>query len=227
MLDLKYFEKKTDSIKNILNNYVSAGKKIFATSSFQTQSLPLLHILSQIDGCKKIVMTNTGFLFPQTIEFAYEISDMYKLDLVLVESSLPKSRQMNSNSQFFYASDPDYCCYINKVLPLEEILIDHDVWINGVRKDQSDERSSLNEFTKAKFGCERYHPLLDWNAKDIFYYNKLFDLKKHPLEDHGYHSIGCEPCTRRHNSNLSERGSRWYGTNKTECGINTDLLETK
>jgi len=75
------------------------------------------------------------------------------------------------------------------------------------------------------FGTLRYHPMLDWNNKEIFYYRKLFELPSHPLEDKGYMSIGCEPCTRKVDPDGDERQGRWFGMKKTECGLHTDLIE--
>jgi phosphoadenosine phosphosulfate reductase len=79
---------------------------------------------------------------------------------------------------------------------------------------------------KAAHQTLRYHPLLRWTDKMIFDYIKEYDLPRHPLEEKGYISIGCEPCTRKALGN-DERESRWYGLNKTECGLNTELMEKK
>jgi phosphoadenosine phosphosulfate reductase len=219
----QYFLNKTTEIKKTINAYISSGKSIFSTSSFQSQSLPLLHILSEIQGFKKVIMTNTGYLFPETLEFAHEFCKIYDLNLTLLESPIPKTNQVNSFGNFLYTSDPNYCCHINKVLPLEQSLKEHDIWINGIRRDQSSERAALDRFAKAKFGCVRYHPMLDWTTKDIYYYRKIFELPEHPLEKEEYQSVGCQPCTVKHLSG-NERNSRWFGLNKTECGINTDLI---
>ena len=59
----------------------------------------------------------------------------------------------------------------------------------------------------------------------IFEYRKKHKLPTHPLEEQGYMSIGCEPCTRRIDPDISEREARWYGLNKTECGLQTDLIK--
>ena len=80
------------------------------------------------------------------------------------------------------------------------------------------------EFQEASFDCLRYHPILHWTAKDIFYYRKVFDLPPHPLEEKGYQSVGCEPCTVGFHLEENERNSRWFGLNKTECGLNTDMI---
>ena len=78
---------------------------------------------------------------------------------------------------------------------------------------------------EAPHNSRRFHPMLDWTAKMIYDYRKDYDLPVHPLEEKGYMSIGCEPCTRRIDPEMSEREMRWYGLNKTECGLQTDLIK--
>ena len=101
----------------------------------------------------------------------------------------------------------------------------HDVWINGIRADQSETRRQMGRTAKGPFNTQRYHPMLDWNNKEIFYYRKLYRLPPHPLEEKGYLSIGCEPCTRKIDPSGDERQGRWFGMKKTECGLHTDLIE--
>lgn len=224
MLDAHYFEEKVRPIKSQLEEFLRSDEKIFTTSSFQTQSLPLLHIISSVNGCKTVYMTDTGYLFPETRRFARSISSMLNLDLRFVASTVPKFSQTDIAGRLLYTSDPDLCCELNKVTPLEPVLASHDIWINGVRRDQTDARATLDEFEEAQFGCTRYHPMLDWSAREIFYYRKCFALPEHPLEVEGYSSIGCQPCTVKFESNGNTRNARWFGMNKTECGLNTNLI---
>ena len=79
----------------------------------------------------------------------------------------------------------------------------------------------MAEEESAAHNCTRYHPMLDWDSKMIYYYRKYHNLPEHPLEVKGYLSIGCEPCTTRALDEGNERNSRWFGMNKTECGLNT------
>lgn len=222
--DKIYFSALVDKIHGELDALEAAGKTLFATSSFQGQSLPLLKILSERQGPVSVTITNTGFLFPETMGFAKSVCKEYGLNLVEVQSDIPKSQQRSADGSFLYVSDPDYCCQLNKTVPLESMLQKFDIWINGIRKDQSFARSQLNKYESSKYGCVRYHPLLDWTAKDIHYFRKTFGLPEHPLESHGYQSVGCQPCTFKAIAGANERNSRWMGMNKTECGLNTDLI---
>lgn len=107
---------------------------------------------------------------------------------------------------------------------MEKVMLEHDVWINGVRGQQSAVRQAMKVEQPAKHGVLRFHPMLDWDAKKVFEYLAKHDLPAHPLENEGYLSIGCEPCTRKLTPDMMEREARWYGLKKTECGLNTDLV---
>lgn len=223
ILDKLDLERRAETIIARIHSYLDAGNKVFTTSSFQSQSLPLLHIISRVDRDIPVYYTNTGFLFPETISFAESLADQLGLTVIGLRPEVTKNRQLDSSGRFLYASDPDHCCYLNKVAPLEPILIEHDIWINGIRADQSQVRSEMKQEEAAPHDCLRYHPMLDWDSRMVYYYRQQFDLPAHPLEDKGYMSIGCEPCTTRFIGNGNERNSRWFGMNKTECGLNTTL----
>ena len=211
-------------IREKIEAYKDAGKRLFTTSSFQSHSIPLLHIISQIDRSIPVYFTNTGFMFPETLSFADEIGEQLGLQIIGLRSVVSKVHQTDHDGRFFFTSDPDHCCYLNKVQPLEPILMQHDVWINGIRADQSANRRAMGEEQPAPHNTVRYHPILNWNAKTIFYYRKDHDLPPHPLEAQGYLSIGCEPCTSKFIDEGNERNSRWFGMNKTECGLHTELV---
>lgn len=215
-----------ESLKKRLEGYQKEGKKYFTTSSFQSHSLVLLHMLSRIDKHIPVVFINTGYHFPETIQFRDKIMEEFGLDnLVDLRSSLPKSMQIDTYGRMLFTSNPDHCCYINKTEPLETILRTHDVWINGVRADQSATRSQMGETQEAPHNSIRLHPMLDWNSKQVYQYQKEYNLPEHPLDAKGYLSIGCEPCTRKLDLDMQEREARWYGMNKTECGLHTDLIK--
>ncbi|MCB0803788.1 MAG: phosphoadenylyl-sulfate reductase, partial [Flavobacteriales bacterium] len=171
-----------------------------------------------------IFFLNTGFLFPETLVFKDELSELLDLKITGLESLIPKSQQLDQNGQLLFTSDPDYCCYLNKTQPLEPILLSHDVWINGIRADQNTNRAQMKIEEKTPQGALRYHPMLDWTSKEIFQYRKTYNLPAHPLDAKGYLSIGCEPCTRKMVGNDDERTARWFGMNKVECGLHTDLI---
>ncbi|WP_375581133.1 phosphoadenylyl-sulfate reductase [Marivirga tractuosa] len=213
-------------LEHKIKQYQSEGKKYFTTSSFQSHSLVLLHMLSKIDSDIPVYFINTGYHFPDTVAFRDKIMADFGLNnLVDLKPLTPKNMQRDANGKMFFTSDPDYCCYLNKTQPMDAVLMQHDIWINGVRADQSKTRSAMKEEQAAPHGSIRLHPMLDWNSKMIHDYRKEHQLPDHPLEAKGYFSIGCEPCTRKFDLDMQERESRWYGMNKTECGLHTDLVK--
>ncbi len=212
-------------IQKQLEAYRERGLKLFSTSSFQTHSVVLLHILSQTDRSIPVYFINTGYHFPETVAYRDKIVDLLGLNLKDIYSDVPRNMQKDAAGRLFFASDPDFCCHLNKVQPLDTLLPKYDVWINGVRADQSAVRKAMKVEQPAKYGVIRFHPMLDWSSRTIETYLKEHKLPRHPLESQGYLSIGCEPCTRKFDPNMSEREARWFGLNKTECGINTELVQ--
>ncbi|SHG58709.1 phosphoadenylylsulfate reductase (thioredoxin) [Chryseolinea serpens] len=215
-----------EGIQSKLNEYKEAGKTLFTTSSFQSHSLVLLHILSRIDRSIPVYFINTGYHFPETVSFRDQITEQFGLNTIDLKSDVPKFMQRDPEGRLLFTSDPDHCCHLNKTAPMDAILLAKDIWINGVRADQSAVRAAMKVEQPAKHGCLRFHPMLDWNPKMIWQYQKEYKLPKHPLEEKGFVSIGCEPCTRKLDPEMQEREARWFGMNKVECGLNTDLVTT-
>lgn len=213
-----------EQIEGKITQYKREGKKIFTTSSFQTHSLVMLHILSRIDRSIPVYFINTGYLFPETIAFRDEIAEQFGLTIVDLKPNTPKYLQREPNGKLMFTTDPDHCCYLNKTQPMESVLAAHDIWINGVRTDQSTVRKAMKVEQLAPYGSLRFHPMLDWNNRQIFAYIKEHSLPRHPLDAKGYASIGCEPCTRKPDLEMQEREARWFGLNKVECGLHTDLI---
>lgn len=200
---------------------------MFVSSSFQSHSLPLLHIISRLQPEIPVYFLNTGFHFPETMAFRHEIAQRFGLNVIDATSPVSKLGQRDDQGKFFFVSNTDHCCYLNKVLPMEPVMQEHDIWINGVRRDQTKFRSTLQEVEQLKDGKLRYHPMLDWTSKMIWEYRQAYQLPEHPLEALGYLSIGCMPCTRSFEETQDARSARWAGQSKEECGIQTEFVKTK
>ncbi len=201
-----------------ISQYKRSGKHLFATSSFQTYSIVLLHVLSRIDKNIPIYFINTGFHFAETIQYKDQVTQLLGIKVVNLLPHVPKSMQTNASGNLMFTFDPDYCCYLNKVQPVEALLDQYDVWINGVRAEQNNYRRNFREEEATHHNTIRYHPLLHWTDSDIESYISMYGLPVHPLEKKGYKSIGCEPCTRPVNG-TNARDARWAGMRKTECGL--------
>ena len=212
-----------NEIKNTLTTFTREGKSMFVTSSFQTQSLVLLHIISRIDSGIPVFFLNTGYHFPETIVHKNKVADLLGINVIDLVPQVPKNLQRDAAGNLLFTFDPDYCCYLNKIQPVEKLLEHYDIWINGVRADQSKERSRLEVFQPTGARATRYHPMLDWSETQIAEYINKYDLPVHPLEAKGYRSIGCEPCTQPVHKQNSREG-RWYGMKKKDCGLHTEPI---
>lgn len=216
-----------DQIQAQVQAYKKAGKTMFVSSSFQTHSIPLLHMISRIDNSIPVYFLNTGYHFPETIIYKDQVAALLNINVRNISSATPRIMQMNELGNFLYTSDPDYCCYLNKIAPMEPLLDQYDIWINGVRGDQNSNRAGFQIEQATQRKASRFHPIIDWSNRDVFKYISDNQLPHHPLDDKGYISIGCEPCTRKFDLEMlhDERGGRWFGMTKTECGLHTDLIE--
>lgn len=217
------FDNYIHNVKTRIRKFQSEGKSFFASSSFQTHSLPMLHVLGQLAPNMPVYFIQTGFHFPETLRFRDEVAEAFNLNVINVESHVPKIQQRNNRGNFYFTSDPDYCCFLNKTQPMQPLLERYDVWVNGVRADQNANRKSLNEIEHTPQGGIRYHPMLPWTKQEIWQYINLHNLPRHPLDAQGYSSIGCEPCTVKPSLD-DERTGRWLGQSKTECGLHTELI---
>ena len=213
-----------EEIETWIRSWAAQGKTVFATSSFQTHSLPMLHMLSRIDRSIPIVFLDTGYHFPETIEFRNRVTRQFDLNLVNVVPQVSKINQRDESGRLYFTSNPELCCYLNKVQPLEPFLERYDVWVTGIRAGQNDNRRALQTFVEGPHECRRFHPVLDWTVAMIHDYLREYNLPVHPLDAFGYQSIGCEPCTAPPESS-DGRSGRWIGQHKTECGLHTDLAK--
>ncbi len=226
-VDPPHLEDRIGRIRDELFAFTQDNKRMFATSSFQSNSVVLLHLLSRLAPHTPVYFLQTGFHFPETLRFRRELTTRLGLRVIDVCSPVSRADQRDGAGRLMFASDPDRCCHINKVLPLEPVLAAHDIWINGIRGSQSSHRASLQRTAPGRGGVLRYHPILDWTARDVYLYRTAHNLPTHPLEDEGFLSVGCAPCTRRPidepdlggGLNDGERAGRWSGMQKTECGL--------
>jgi phosphoadenosine phosphosulfate reductase len=158
------------------------------------------------------------------MEFRLQIADAWDLKLIDLRGDHGSpERQAAIHGPELYRRDPDKCCFINKVEPLQKALEEFDGWISGIRRDQSPFRAEtpLVEAQMLPSGNEvlKIHPLAHWSKEDVESYLEQHDIPTHPLLEKGYRSIGCYPCTRAVANGEDERAGRWDGLDKTECGI--------
>lgn len=194
---------------------------IAIVSSFGAESAALLHLVSQIDASVPVLFLETGKHFPETLAYRDLLTDRLGLNLVNVYPDL-EDLQSRDESGLRWSYDPDGCCELRKVRPLEKALSGFDASLTGRKAFQSSTRANLPRFeidTSDAQGRFKINPLIDWDADRIAAYFEAHDLPRHPLVDRGFTSIGCSPCTRAVAPGEDPRAGRWAGWDKVECGI--------
>jgi phosphoadenosine phosphosulfate reductase len=200
------------------------------TSSFQTQSVALLHLMSQVRTDIPVIFLDTGYHFPETITYRDQLIEQFGLTLRIIQSALTREDFERQYGNALYRRDPNLCCYINKVEPMQRALKDLSAWITGIRRDQTANRAAALPVEQMPDGRIKVNPLVNWTRQDLWSYIHQYDLPSHPLFSQGYLSVGCAPCTSAVTEGGDERSGRWAGTGKTECGLHTNALfnsETK
>lgn len=192
--------------------------RIALVSSFGAEAVVLLDLVASIDPYTPVIFLDTGKHFPETL--AYRDRAVARLGLKDVRTVHPSPLDLDAEDPTgtLWQRDPDRCCYLRKVLPLESALRDFDAWINGRKRYHGEAREKLGslELTDGKI---KINPLANWTASDIARVFAERDLPPHPLVAEGYRSIGCAPCTSKTASGQGARSGRWSGSLKTECGI--------
>ncbi len=196
------------------------GDDIVLTCSFGGASgMVLLDMIARGGRGTPVVFLDTDLLFPETYALAEAAARRYGVTVERRRPALSLGEQDRLEGPQLYARDPDRCCAIRKVAPLAEALRPYRAWISGIRRDQSATRSSTDLVQwSARHGLLKLSPLAFWSERDVWRYIHAHAVPYNPLLDHGYTSLGCEPCT-RHATAADPRAGRWVGFAKTECGI--------
>ena len=187
-------------------------------SSFGTESAVLLHMASRIDQAVPIIFLDTGKLFGPTRTYQRNLADHLGLTNVRRVQPSPMVLQDEDGSGALWSTDPDRCCAIRKVEPLEKALEGFSAWVTGRKSFQNKERTRA---VPVEIQDDRLvlSPLLGWSKADLNSYFEKHELPHHPLEKEGYLSVGCYTCTTAVASDEDSRAGRWRGRSKTECGI--------
>jgi len=197
--------------------------RIALVSSFGADSAVLLHMVSEIDRKTPVVFVDTGQLFEETLAYRDELVARLGLSNVIVAEPEAATLAVEDPEKFLFASDPDRCCEIRKVLPLGRALEGYDAWITGRKSFQSATRAAVPLF-EAEGERVKINPLVGWSAGELLAYIAKAGLPPHPLVAKGFPSIGCLPCTSAVKPGEDARAGRWRGRAKTECGIHMGAL---
>ena len=185
------------------------------TSSFQAECVVLTDLLRQVRPEIPVLFLDTVHHFPQTLEYRDQMAARYTLNLINLRAAEP-------HVGLWQAEGTDACCARHKVGPLFSALDQYDVWFTALRRDQSPSRANLREVEPFRLpsgnAIRKVAPLAAWTARDVWRYARDHEIALLPLDELGYTSIGCEPCTSLPPDPNDPRSGRWQGQ-KLECGI--------
>jgi phosphoadenosine phosphosulfate reductase len=225
-LAVRHAGQSTDRLLRDLLTGDQAGR-IALVSSFGAESAALLHMVAQVDRDVPVIFVNTQKMFGETLAYRDELAERLGLTDLRVFRPDPRLLAARDGTGLRWSYDPDGCCGLRKVEPLQRALAPFDLWISGRKGFQSGTRAALPTFE-----LDRDHPggpkikvnpLAGWTKAALDGYFEEHRLPRHPLEAEGYPSIGCAPCTSRVQPGEDPRAGRWRGWDKVECGIHSPL----
>lgn len=186
--------------------------EVMLTSSFAATSALLLKLFSDTNKDQVVYFIDTGFHFKETLIYKEYLTQLYDLKVQHVQ---PHEKQHKITvDEKTWTTDPDLCCTVNKVLPLEDLKDQYTVWVSGLMAWQSDHRATLDIFEMRK-GILKFYPLLTVTREEREAFIRDHHLPFHPLISKNYYSIGCTHCTVPGKG----RSGRWNNNPKTECGL--------
>ncbi|MAN27223.1 MULTISPECIES: phosphoadenylyl-sulfate reductase [Mesonia] len=186
--------------------------EVMLTSSFAATSAFLLKLFSDVNKKQKVFFIDTGYHFDETLNYKKELTKKYGLNVKSI-SAIKEEHEFTTKDET-WRKNPDFCCSINKVRPLETIKKNYSVWVSGLMEWQSDHRSTLNIFEE-RGEILKFYPLLDVTKEERDKFIEEHQLPFHPLVAKDYNSIGCTHCT----VPGEDRSGRWNNNPKTECGL--------
>ncbi|ADG88956.1 phosphoadenylyl-sulfate reductase [Thermobispora bispora] len=194
------------------------GDRLCLTSSMSDALL--IDLVSRVKPGIEVLFVDTGYHFAETIGTRDAVQAVYPVNVVTVTPSRTVEEQDRDLGPRLYGRDPDLCCHLRKVVPLNRALEPYLAWISGIRRDESPTRANVKVVEwDAKRGMVKINPIARWTQRDVDEYIAERGVLINPLHYDGYLSIGCAPCTRRVAPGEDPRSGRWAGFGKVECGI--------
>jgi phosphoadenosine phosphosulfate reductase len=196
------------------------GDRLAVTSSMA--DAVVAHLAARVKPGIDVLFLDTGYHFAETIGTRDAVAAVYDVNVINVTPTLSVAGQDTAFGKDLFARDPDRCCALRKVAPLNAAMRDYDAWITGLRRDETPSRANTPVVSwDAGRGKVKVCPIARWTQDDVDAYVAEHGILLNPLLLDGYDSIGCRPCTRRTVEGEDARSGRWAGTGKTECGLHT------
>ena len=217
---LNYKDKVDRSLALLQEAYERFGDGLVVANSLGKDSVTVWHLAKRVNKNIRGFVVTTRFKPPETIRFMEEEVARYpELKVFKNDAAIPEE---------LYATQPDRCCDLLKVLPTRQAIEELGVtcWVTGLRCTEGRTRVDFRELEQRDEGLLKLNPVLLWHEREIWQYLALNGVAVNPLYSQGYRSLGCGPCTRI-TTDPNERAGRWIGTSKCggECGIHTRPLK--
>jgi len=200
------------------------GSRLVLSSSFGLQAAVMLHLVSQHAPKIPVVWLDTGYLFPETYQYAERLIESLGVDVKIYQPKLSAARQEALHGKLWEQGEEGNKQYglINKVEPMNRALqeLGSDIWISGLRRSHSSSRADRN-FGEQQKRTLKVYPILDWADAQVSAYYCENNLPKHPLEAEGYQTMGDWHSTSSVKEGDSAESSRFAGE-KYECGLHLD-----
>lgn len=197
------------------------------SSSFGIQAAVMLHLVTEQKPDIPVILTDTGYLFPETYRFIDQLSEQLTLNLKVYRAKESANWQEARYGKLWEQGIEGIEKYnkLNKVGPMRRALDELEVgtWFSGLRREQSKSRASL-PILSIQNGVFKFLPVIDWTNKDVHYYLEQNGLSYHPLRDEGYLSVGDTHTSKKWEPGMSEEETRFFGL-KRECGLHEDDSE--
>ncbi|WP_030421843.1 phosphoadenylyl-sulfate reductase [Streptomyces sp. SCSIO 75703] len=194
------------------------GRGFCVTSSME--DAVVAHLASRVLPGVDVVFLDTGYHFPETIGTRDAVEAVMDVNVLTLTPRRTVAEQDAEHGPRLYERDPDLCCALRKVRPLEDGLAGYRAWATGLRRDESPTRAGTPVVGwDARRGKVKVSPIARWSPDDVAAYVAEHGVLTNPLLTDGYTSVGCAPCTRRVREGEDARAGRWAGRSKTECGL--------
>ena len=211
-------------LQYFLNEY--KGRIAFA-SSLGAEDQVLTHMIREIAPDTKIFTLDTGRMFQETYDLIDRTNARYKMKMEIYFPDYKQVENMvnDKGMNLFYESveNRKLCCHIRKIEPLHRALEGSDIWITGLRKEQSVTRNNNNllELDENNHGRLKLNPLINWSEDEVWDFINKHKVPYNTLHDQGFPSIGCLPCTRAVQPGEDVRAGRWWWEmpEHKECGL--------
>lgn len=196
------------------------GTEVALATGFGPEGCVLIDMLVRISPQTRIFYLDTDLHFAETYSLIQRLEIRYGISFERRATELSLATQEQLFGARLWEREPDRCCQLRKVEPLVQTLSKLRAWITAIRRDQSPTRAGAHVIeSDEKFGLIKINPLVRWSSLDVWKYIFKHEVPYNPLQDQGYPSIGCAPCTTHVNPGEEQRSGRWRGTTKTECGL--------